>query len=234
MATAELLIRTLRLQHRMPASRLLGELRVSRPTLMRALRAAGPSVLSIGRARRTSCVARRALRGSDAALPVYRVDVRGGSVQVARMHLAYPDGCVLEQLEGLEWPVDADTRDGWFEGIPYPMQDLRPEGFLGRAFARECEHLAAACIAQLPGLVGSRSMPMLYAPERGMEPPERRFTPRLPLPAERGAWQQAARAALAFWGCASQDVRISAGFRQTCAGNARAVEDAISLLASSA
>ncbi|CAN5685355.1 hypothetical protein BH09PSE5_BH09PSE5_38800 [soil metagenome] len=26
-------------------------------------------------------------------------------------------------------------RDGWFEGIPYPMQDLRPEGFVGRAFA---------------------------------------------------------------------------------------------------
>jgi len=26
-------------------------------------------------------------------------------------------------------------RDGWFAGIPYPLQDMRPDGFLGRQFA---------------------------------------------------------------------------------------------------
>jgi hypothetical protein len=27
-------------------------------------------------------------------------------------------------------------RDGWFDGLPYFLQDLRPDGFLGRRFAR--------------------------------------------------------------------------------------------------
>jgi hypothetical protein len=27
-------------------------------------------------------------------------------------------------------------RDGWFDGLPYFLQDLRPDGFLGRQFAR--------------------------------------------------------------------------------------------------
>ncbi|MBI4740531.1 MAG: hypothetical protein HY777_03025 [Betaproteobacteria bacterium] len=25
--------------------------------------------------------------------------------------------------------------DGWFEGLPYPLLDMRPQGFLGRNFA---------------------------------------------------------------------------------------------------
>jgi hypothetical protein len=28
-------------------------------------------------------------------------------------------------------------RDGWFEGLPYPLDDMRPQGFLGRHFARQ-------------------------------------------------------------------------------------------------
>ena len=459
MITAESLVLTLRRHHRMPAAQLLGELAVSRPTLMRAVRAAGTSVLTIGRARRTSYAVRRLLRGSEAPLPVFRVDSRGGSEQAGLLHLAYPSGCVLEYREAVEWPLDRDMHDGWFEGIPYPMQDLRPEGFLGRAFARKhasvlqvsedprawsdddalyamsllgadlvgnvilgeaayrlwleqqqrppeivtdaqiaqvyparaqralesgvagssaggefpkftavrelerkpahvivkfsgsdespgtqrwadllvCEHLATLCIPHLAGLAASSSsihhaggrtflevmrfdrhgargrsalcswaavnndwfglsgrpwtdgagqllarglidaethdaiarlwhfgqligntdmhdgnlsfvpgapglrlapvydmLPMLYAPQRGVELPERNFAPRLPLPAEREAWQQAARAAVDFWTRASSDTRISDGFRQTCARNAQAVSDAASLATATA
>src|SRR5690606_11565010 len=43
------------------------------------------------------------------------------------------------------WPLDEAMQDGWFEGLPYFLQDLRPEGFLGRAFAR-----AHARLLQLP------------------------------------------------------------------------------------
>jgi AraC-like DNA-binding protein len=137
MIAADSLVLMLRKHHRMPAAQLLAALGVSRPTLMRAVRAAGASVLTIGRARRTSYAARRLLRGSEAPLPVFRVDPRGGSEQAGQLHLAHLDGCVLEYDDAFEWPLDTDMRDGWFEGIPYPMQDLRPEGFLGRAFARE-------------------------------------------------------------------------------------------------
>ncbi|MDP1532927.1 MAG: DNA-binding protein, partial [Rubrivivax sp.] len=63
-------------------------------------------------------------------------------------------------------------------------------------------------------------LPMLYAPARGVELPPRRFEPRLPLPAERGRWERAAEAAVAFWQAAASDERISADFRALCEANA--------------
>ena len=40
------------------------------------------------------------------------------------------------------------------------------------------------------------------------------------MPAEREAWERAARAAIAFWQTAAADERISTGFRAICADNA--------------
>lgn len=132
----EALLRTLRVRRRLPAAQLLAALGVSRPTLMRAVHAAGEQVLTIGRARRTSYAARRPLRGRWAPLPVFRIDPQGRPAAVGELHLAHPGGSLLRGaiLEG--WPLEGDMRDGWFDGVPYMLQDLRPEGFLGRAFAR--------------------------------------------------------------------------------------------------
>ena len=35
----------------------------------------------------------------------------------------------------MEWPV-AEMKDGYFEGLPYYLYDVRPQGFLGRSFAQ--------------------------------------------------------------------------------------------------
>lgn len=456
MALAESLVSILRRQPRIAAASLVAELGVTRPTLMRAVRAAGASVLTIGRARRTAYAMRRPLRGSLAPLPLYRVDTAGGAEQVGQLHLAHPTGTLLQSSAGFEWPLDEPMRDGWFEGIPYPLQDLRPEGFLGRAFARRnaallqvgddprdwsdddtlfalsllgsdlggnfilgepafrgwlqqlqqplaglsdealrqaypalarealaqgvpgssaggefpkftavresggakvhvivkfsgsdesptterwsdllvCEQLAASCLGLLPGLASCASsihraggrtflevvrfdrhgargrsalcswaainndwfglagrawsegasalrqrglidentreaivrlwhfgqliantdmhdgnlsfvpgapglqlapiydmLPMHYAPTRGVELVQPSFTPRLPLPPEREAWQQAAQVAITFWDRAGSDRRISEGFRQTCSRNAQAVQAAAALAA---
>lgn len=78
----------------------------------------------------------------------------------------------------------------------------------------------------LPGLRVAPAydmLPMLYAPVRGVELPQRSFEPALPLPAERTRWQAAAAAAQQFWNEASHDSRVSAEFRDTCACNARHV-----------
>ena len=69
-------------------------------------------------------------------------------------------------------------------------------------------------------------LPMLYAPQRGVELPPVNFAPRLPLPAEREAWQAAAATAVQFWSRAADDDRISAQFRTVCADNAQAVHAA--------
>src|SRR5947209_11747220 len=110
------LLLNLRQHHRRATAQLLAEFGVSRATLMRAVHAAGDSVLTIGRARRTSYAARRLLRGSSARLPVFRVDSHASAEQAGELHLAHPDGCLLEYRSAFEWPLDADMRDGWFDG----------------------------------------------------------------------------------------------------------------------
>jgi hypothetical protein len=136
MSVNENLIRTLRARPHLAAAELLAALGVSRATLMRAVRAAGSAVLTIGQARRTSYAARRLLRGSANPLPVFQVDEHGGSEEVGRLSLAYPEGSVFEFSAEPPWPLDHSMRDGWFDGLPYFLQDLRPDGFLGRQFAR--------------------------------------------------------------------------------------------------
>lgn len=136
MNIADTLIQTIRARPHLPAGELLAALDVSRATLMRAVRAAGPEVLTIGRARRTSYAGRRRLRGSADPLPVFQIDEQGAGEQVGHLNLAYPDGSVLELNTPSPWPLDDSMHDGWFDGLPYFLQDLRPDGFLGRQFAR--------------------------------------------------------------------------------------------------
>lgn len=69
-------------------------------------------------------------------------------------------------------------------------------------------------------------LPMLYAPQRGVELPAREFVARPPRPSEREAWLDAAEAAVEFWRQAGADQRIGAAFRRACAANASRVEAA--------
>ena len=130
------IVTTLRLNGRLQAGELRKSLGISRATLMRLARAAGDAVIVRGNARRTTYAARRALRGANTALPLYRVNERGDVQEIARLDLTYPDGCAAEFLADFEWPLDEDMQVGWFDGLPYPLNDMRPQGFLGRNFAR--------------------------------------------------------------------------------------------------
>jgi HipA-like C-terminal domain len=131
------LLTTLRVRGRMQAGELLKALDVSRPTLMRLVRAAGERMVKRGKARRTTYAARRPLRGSHSALPIFRVDTLGGIQEVARLDLTAPDGCAVEFLSPFEWPLDPEMSLGWFDGLPYPLADMRPQGFLGRNFCHQ-------------------------------------------------------------------------------------------------
>lgn len=446
----------LRTWHRMPAGELLTRAQISRPTLMRMVRSLGEQVVARGRARRTAYAARRAIRGMGRSIPLFQIDPEGRGKQIANFDPIYPGGCALDFMAPFDWPLPDAMRDGWFEGLPYPLDDMRPQGFLGRHFARHhasmlqveedprqwseddvlyalsllgsdspgnlilgegayrrflaevqaapaflddahfedayiakaqdamnfgvadssaggefpkftarrlidgrpthvivkfsgadtspgtqrwsdllvCEHLAlrtvreqlgidaspsviyqaggrtflevrrfdrhgafgrsavcswAALNAALVGLAGKPwaagaaslraqglidtaveqtiqriwyfgqlianadmhdgnlafrpgltlapvydMLPMLYAPTRGVELPDRAFAPKLPLPAEITSWVDAARAALAFWRAVADDARISASFRQTCAENMEIVRVLVKYAAGSA
>lgn len=57
-------------------------------------------------------------------------------------------------------------------------------------------------------------LPMLYAPSRGGEVPERRYAPTLPLPEAVECWHRAAGAALTFWLRCGEAADLSADFRR--------------------
>lgn len=72
-------------------------------------------------------------------------------------------------------------------------------------------------------------LPMMYAPQRGVEIVERQFNPPLPLPKERQAWGRAAEAALVFWRRVEGDARISIQFRDIARSNAEQVSRLLSI-----
>ncbi len=122
------------------ASELAGQLGVSVPTLHRLLQEQGDAVISTGKARRTRYALRRPLRGDRSELPLYAVDETGRADLVARLALIHPQGSCMN-LAGTGWPVPDESRDGWWSGLPYPVVDMRPQGYLGRQLAR-AEHRA--------------------------------------------------------------------------------------------
>ena len=109
---------------------------IDRSTLTRRLAALGEAVISRGGSRRTAYALRRALRGSDASIPVYRIDEFGRGHQAGVLDCIQPMGTALLFHEPFIWPLQNAMQDGWFDGLPYPLVDARPQGFLGRNFAR--------------------------------------------------------------------------------------------------
>lgn len=73
------------------------------------------------------------------------------------------------------------------------------------------------------------TLPMMYAPQRGVELVERKLNPALPLPKERDAWLLAAEAAVVFWRRVEADARISLEFRRIAGGNAGLVDCLVAL-----
>jgi hypothetical protein len=122
---------------------LASELGVSVATLHRLLPALGNRLVSAGAARRTRYALRRELRGVAADLPLYEVDDIGQARHVGDLALLRAEGSLLRNVADADahWPIPDESRDGWWGGLPYPLYDMRPQGYLGRQFAR-AEHVA--------------------------------------------------------------------------------------------
>lgn len=76
---------------------------------------------------------RRPLRGQTQAIPVYRIDAVGQGHHLGNLELIAPQGALLP-LNNIGWPTEK-KHQGWWDGLPYPLYDMRPQGFLGRHFA---------------------------------------------------------------------------------------------------
>lgn len=121
------------------AAELAEQLGISVPTLHRLLKEIEGSVLATGKARRTRYALRKPVRGEARELPLYEIDAQGRAHLAARMALLHPQGSHLS-LASSGWPVPEESRDGWWAGLPYPLYDMRPQGYLGRQLARAEQH----------------------------------------------------------------------------------------------
>jgi len=102
-------------------------------------------VESTGKARRTRYGLRMSLRGDLAELPLYEIDKTGRAELLTSLALVYPHGTCMG-LANTGWPIPDESRDGWWDGLPYPLYDMRPQGYMGRQFAR-AEHIHLAVSA---------------------------------------------------------------------------------------
>ncbi len=116
------------------AADVAARLGVGLATLHRMLKERPAEVFAVGSSANRRYAVRRPLRGQRAPLPVYFVDERGQGHVAGSLELIAPSGSHLD-LRAMGWPVTNETT-GWWEGLPDPIYDMRPQGFLGRNFAR--------------------------------------------------------------------------------------------------
>ncbi|XTZ36564.1 type II toxin-antitoxin system HipA family toxin YjjJ [Salmonella enterica] len=118
-------IRQLLHQGPMPAVQLADIIGVSQPTMSRALKALGDDVVRIGSGSSIQYALRDAFRGFSSA-PIYRITEEGQVKPLGKLIPVHPDGFVMEQTDKL--CIHSD-------GLPWWLFDMRPQGYLGRAYA---------------------------------------------------------------------------------------------------
>lgn len=125
----------------MTAQALAERLRVDRSTISRGLTRLGEAVVVLGAARRARYALRRPVRNVGERWPIHRVDA-DGRVQVwAQLEALYGGYRVTWAGVAPAWAELVLDREGFVDGVPFFLIDLRPQGFLGR---REAQRVAEA------------------------------------------------------------------------------------------
>jgi hypothetical protein len=104
---------------------------ISQPTLSRLVAQLGVSILRFGKARQTQYALRRKI-GAHETFPLYWVSASGALEQWGWLHPVMPEGYLVETSA----TSHSDARMEFHPGLPWYLQDMRPQGFLGRSFAR--------------------------------------------------------------------------------------------------
>ena len=107
-----------------PPRELMTALGVSQPTLSRALKTLGPDLVPFGAARSIQYTLRDLAR-AELQAPVFRVSAEGQLAELGTLVPVCRDGFVMQQHDGTSLHT---------ESLPWWLFDMRPQGFLGRAY----------------------------------------------------------------------------------------------------
>jgi hypothetical protein len=75
--------------------------------------------------------------GGDDKLPLYMVDAHGNNTAVAYVRPLAHGAYFVEPLTGMPKVLLGHRNNGLYDGLPYFLLDLAPQGFLGRLIAEE-------------------------------------------------------------------------------------------------
>ncbi len=106
------------------ARMLASALDISQPTISRALSALAETVVRFGPYRSIHYALRRQSL-TDGDIPVYRVTPAGQIEALGTLIAVHPNGFVMRQHDGQALHS---------EGLPWWLDDMRPQGYLGRSF----------------------------------------------------------------------------------------------------
>ncbi|MBS0211819.1 MAG: type II toxin-antitoxin system HipA family toxin YjjJ [Proteobacteria bacterium] len=109
---------------------------ISQPTVSRLLAAGGSQVVRIGRARASRYALARQIGRDGGRWPLYRIDPAGRAHRVGALSALHGERFLLEPPAFDPSPSRGIFADGLYPGLPWFLDDQRPQGFLGRAFAR--------------------------------------------------------------------------------------------------
>ena len=118
------------------AAALARALEVSQPTISRLLASAGDRIVRIGRARATRYALTRDIARAGTRWPLYRINPTGTTTSLGQLRALQGDGFFFAPSLPLPAFLLGEFTDGLFPGLPWFLDDQRPQGFLGRAFAR--------------------------------------------------------------------------------------------------
>lgn len=135
-ARAQRLEGLLRQRGSLPARELAPELGITQSTLSRLLTSIGPSVVRIGHARATRYALAHAIARAGSRWPLYRIDADGRPQTIGELRALQRDEFHLEPARELPSFLHGDFVSGLYPGLPWFLDDQRPQGFLGRTFAR--------------------------------------------------------------------------------------------------
>ena len=109
----------------MTSRQLVDKTGISQPTISRALTVLGDDVLRIGSGASIRYALRDTSRGFASA-PIFRVSDEGLIRELGTLVPVRPEGFVMVQADGVTLYSD---------GLPWWLFDMRPQGYLGRAYA---------------------------------------------------------------------------------------------------
>ena len=111
-------------------------LKISQPSVSRLLKRLGQKIARLGRGRSTLYGMVRQIGPLGSEWPLYEIDPHGKPYRVGILQALRPSQWCLQQEAPWDSLRATDFPHGLYPDLPWFLDDLRPQGFLGRNFAR--------------------------------------------------------------------------------------------------